>query len=509
MQTGTRDYYGKNQYWTPPNMTTTESLIGNALRSIDITGEVSGNMFSINANNEIEPIDDLTIRTSEMKVTTVDDTDDDSVVNMEYLSNQVNALDNIFLTLTQATNTYETIANHNADKEALQTSINSKANAADVYTKTESDDRYAPKGSPAELLDTVECDFVDETAYWSTFDAAKVEIVRFNAIASGFDYELAFSAAFLASHYPELGTSSKVWVQVNGGSYMQCSLTGSLLHDVTMHDARNEGQAGKLEYFRSSGHVRCSAGDEIVFSFSIATDPQDQGTYTLYLQPNSDDWPRYFRASFSIAGNDYYTKYEADERFEPKSTLQANYYDKTAVDGIRTAIVNAADAKYLQKTGGTMSGTLNMEKAQGDYMCFYDNTDTIIGSIGNDNGNLRMYSENGNLVLESINDVVLTASGDIRLEDANVSIGTTQDNRDLTVHGECTVNSKLTVNNWVEINDELVVNGGQSSFHDEVVFTSPVYMRDDVELGTSGNTVTLNKAFFDSILARLHALDGQ
>lgn len=166
-----------------------------------------------------------------------------------------------------------------------------------------------------------------------------------------------------------------------------------------------------------------------------------------------------------------------------------------------------ADDKYLWKTGGTMTGSLNIQKAVGDYMSFDDNTGSTIGSIGNVNGNLRMYGENRDLVLQSDNDVVLTASGDIRLEDANVSIGTPQDNHDLTVNGECTVNDMLTVNSCVEIDAELIVNGGQSSFHDEVVFTSPVYLRDDIIVGTSGDIITLNKAFFDSILDRLTALE--
>ena len=106
MYTGFSSGFKRNQMQTPTSIAMTQSLIDNAVKNINISGDVSGDMFAINANNEIEPIGDLPIRTSEMKISTVDEEDDDSVANINFLNS-----------------TYETISNHNADKLTLQNQI--------------------------------------------------------------------------------------------------------------------------------------------------------------------------------------------------------------------------------------------------------------------------------------------------------------------------------------------------------------------------------------------------
>lgn len=210
------------------------------------------------------------------------------------------------------------------------------------------------------------------------------------------------------------------------------------------------------------------------------------------------------------------------------------------------------DAKYLQKTGGTMTGILNMKKS-GDYMCFLYNDDSTIGSIGNDNGDFIIYGEYGNLVLQSDSDVILTASGNIQLEDADVSIlknltvdGTINFNNNVDISGETVMNGNVTIEGQTVINNDVNINGsttidgdlniinsgaldvdGSSTFQRDVtcqdtltvsttcytndlVSTGVVEFRtDNIIVGTSGNTITINKAFFDSILARIKALEDK
>ena len=37
MQTGNRDYFGKNQFWTPSNISITNSIIGDKLNNITLS----------------------------------------------------------------------------------------------------------------------------------------------------------------------------------------------------------------------------------------------------------------------------------------------------------------------------------------------------------------------------------------------------------------------------------------------------------------------------------------
>ena len=108
-----------------------------------------------------------------------------------------------------------------------------------------------------------------------------------------------------------------------------------------------------------------------------------------------------------------------------------------------------------------MTGSLYIEIDTNPFIYLGKTNGDVVGEIENDGGNLRVYSELGNLVLDSDYDVEINPSA-----------------------GLVTINGDLSTTSDVMVNRNLI-------------------------LGTSGDTVTLNKAFFDSILARLHALDGQ
>ena len=294
MQTGTRDYYGVNQFWTPPNIAITKSLVSDAMRNINITGEVSGDMFSINADNEIEPIDDLTIRTSEMKVTTVDEEDDDSVANIGYLNstyetissynadkqtlqNQITSITNNYLTQSSAASTYETITAHNADKATLQTAINAKADSADVYTKTQTDSLLAAKASASDvttLISAVSNKANASDVYTKTVSDSKYEtITAHETDIERLEDDIA-AKANAADVYTKTETDNTFLTQSSAASTYQPKLTDSYI---------------KVLRYELIGHFDTATSSNVVFKEDPTSICQIWLDYSNFTVPSSDD----------------------------------------------------------------------------------------------------------------------------------------------------------------------------------------------------------------------------
>ena len=557
MYTGFSSGFKRNQMLTPTSIAMTQSLIDNAVKNITISGDVSGDMFSINANNEIEPIDDLTIRTSEMKVTTVDDTDDDSVANIGYLNS-----------------TYETISNHNADKLTLLQLIDDKASASSVYSKAEMDTALAAKANAADVYTKTETDnkYIQSAEYGAQSISNTLNVryqvltpivedkrfqgfvvmggylvlngekeTQFTPTVPQFQLDKGVQYTFTATIETEsenIKISNLPYVRM-GGDWLDIT-QGSISGNSYIATATPSSNIFPSYFYFGirNGHIDTSVDTSAVVELTITHvgDPEYQNSSLKnYIQSESAsvcvEKADVIKTTDSTSAEDsnVYSAAKADELFEPKSSLQANYYDKTAVDGIRTAIVAAADNKYVTKTNpGTLNGNLTVNGE------IYTSSVTTTGDINLTQGAVLDASGDGqfggNLTVDgqtTLNDDLevngnITVSSNAQFDDTVIIEGTT------TINNDCNVNGCITLDGDLNIaNSGALDVTGSSTFHydvtcnDILTVDSTLYTNDfvstgivefrttDIIIGTNGNTITVNKAFFDSILSRLHALDGQ
>ena len=82
MQTGNRDYFGRNQFWTPSNISVTQSLIDDKLNSISLTNNTSDELFAVEASQFI-----ITGTNEEI------DQNDRNAVNKNYLLSKLQPLE--------------------------------------------------------------------------------------------------------------------------------------------------------------------------------------------------------------------------------------------------------------------------------------------------------------------------------------------------------------------------------------------------------------------------------
>ena len=70
MQTGNRDYFGRNQYWTPSNISTTQSIINDKLNSIILNDNNSSELFSVNeSSTAIQTVNNIPLEASQFIIT--------------------------------------------------------------------------------------------------------------------------------------------------------------------------------------------------------------------------------------------------------------------------------------------------------------------------------------------------------------------------------------------------------------------------------------------------------
>ena len=70
MQTGTREYLGKNKFWTPSNIAITHSIVDNSIANINLTDSNSSELFTTNEDKTaIQTKDEIPLEASQFKIT--------------------------------------------------------------------------------------------------------------------------------------------------------------------------------------------------------------------------------------------------------------------------------------------------------------------------------------------------------------------------------------------------------------------------------------------------------
>ena len=102
MQSGSREYNGRNQYWTPSTIGLTQSLIDTSINKIELK-DSSSELFTIE-NNKVKPT---------IPMVCDEPTADEEVANKEYVDLQYTKLDvtlkSKYLTSSDASSIYLTI----------------------------------------------------------------------------------------------------------------------------------------------------------------------------------------------------------------------------------------------------------------------------------------------------------------------------------------------------------------------------------------------------------------
>ena len=70
MQTGTREYLGKNKFWTPSNIAITQSIVDNSIANINLTDSNSSELFTTNDDKTaIQTKDGIPLEASQFRIT--------------------------------------------------------------------------------------------------------------------------------------------------------------------------------------------------------------------------------------------------------------------------------------------------------------------------------------------------------------------------------------------------------------------------------------------------------
>ena len=182
MQTGNRDYFGRNQFWTPSNISITQSIIDDKLNNITLNDNNSSELFTVNGSGTaIQTKNNIPLEASQFVITGSNeeiDANENNAVNKRYLSTKIDSLDDKYFLKSNIINkdqdpsidtvyssdSTKMLLNYKSDKTYVDENLDLKANAAevnnelnlkananDVYTKTEIDDKL----SDVAILDNV------------------------------------------------------------------------------------------------------------------------------------------------------------------------------------------------------------------------------------------------------------------------------------------------------------------------------------------------------------------
>ena len=100
MQTGNRDYFGRNQFWTPSNISVTQSLIDDKLNNINLTNNASDELFTVDpAGTAIQTRENVPLEASQFIITGTNeeiDQNDRNAVNKNYLVSKLQPIEDKF-----------------------------------------------------------------------------------------------------------------------------------------------------------------------------------------------------------------------------------------------------------------------------------------------------------------------------------------------------------------------------------------------------------------------------
>lgn len=174
MQTGNRDYFGRNQFWTPSNISITQSIIDDKLNNITLNDNNSSELFTVNdSGTTIQTKNNVPLEASQFVITGSNeeiDANENNAVNKRYLSTKINSLEDKYFLKSNIINKDQTpsidtvyssdstdlllryksdttYVDKNLDLKAnvsyVDEKLDLKANSSDVYNKTEIDNKLS------------------------------------------------------------------------------------------------------------------------------------------------------------------------------------------------------------------------------------------------------------------------------------------------------------------------------------------------------------------------------
>ena len=146
MQTGTREYLGRNKFWTPSNIAITQSIVDSSIANISLNDSNSSELFSVTSDNSaIQTNGNVPLQASQFIITGTNeeiDEDENNAVNKRYLVDKITPLDSKFMTQAQCDERYYT---KNTVDEKLGVKVNNDYLTENYYDKNTVDEKYYDK----------------------------------------------------------------------------------------------------------------------------------------------------------------------------------------------------------------------------------------------------------------------------------------------------------------------------------------------------------------------------
>ena len=183
--------YGPNSMWSGSNIGLTDSLI----RNVTLNSNTENELFSV-SNDVVTVNEELSMKASNFKITASTSSiasDSSNAISKSYLDTQ----------LSNLSNTYETVEDHASDM-AL------KANASDVYTKTQTDSLLSVKANSSDVYSKTQTDSLLAAKANSNDVYTKTETD--NAIADAID---SIPGADLSNYYNKTQSDSRYFQLAN------------------------------------------------------------------------------------------------------------------------------------------------------------------------------------------------------------------------------------------------------------------------------------------------------
>ena len=296
-------------------------------------------------------------------------------------------LDNFLISAAEAEARYlksSSLNNYYTKSESDNKFVSKTELETDFYTKDDCDDTFVKKGDPVTYLNRnyeITLSGTRDFAISNSTTSTRIGTLTAENTKVKFDYRDVCAWNFdnrRPSSMDNVHISIKALVLGTGHSYtFGCDF--SEYYSGILNDAHYTNFP--CDYFFDisvSGSINCDVGDQIEFYFVTSATGAPSSGYVGSTEPATEDHPKYLKGNTVTTIDDYYTKAECDYKFETKSQLQADYYDKSDVDAVRSAIEAAADARYVQiaNVGSlTLPSTINISyQTTGDNVIFESST---------------------------------------------------------------------------------------------------------------------------------------
>ena len=322
MQSGNRDSHGRNEMWTPPNISVTDALISNALKQISLNnnGDDLFDIVDIEGGQAIAPNEDLPLQASNFKITSADEqitADETNACSVKVVRDFINDIDTRllenYMTETECDSKYLTkngwIAGHYDDpategysKTEVDSALSNKANSSDVYTKAQVDSALSTKANSADVYTKAQ---VDEAIAAIDTGVTEEELnAKLEAYATKDWVEAAISSG--GDVGPMVASQTGSYESMTQYSYVDFTATPTTSSPMHLFDsfARNHYNEG----YRSSYYLQSA-------KFSIKGYNSETGQYDQYI-----DWDHVMKElecrMVVYKSIHYYDEEEEEEEYE-------------------------------------------------------------------------------------------------------------------------------------------------------------------------------------------------